>query len=94
MDYLEKKKEKQKIATKMTTIAVIAFSVLAMGSLGGSAYGQPTPPACPEGYTLERGECVKLATKGIPCAEGTTFNLETLRCEGKPGRAAGAGNAP
>ena len=88
------------------TIAVIAFTVLGIGSLGGSAYGQPSPPACPEGTTLDRGQCVACPEGttlvgsecvGKPtkvCPEGTTINFETVRCEGKPGRPADAGNAP
>jgi hypothetical protein len=85
----ENEKQKQKI-TKMTTIAVIAFSVLAMGILGGSAYGQPSPPACPNGFNLERGECVQ-QQKGI-CPSGFAIDPETLRCTGKPGRPAGTAN--
>jgi hypothetical protein len=83
--------QKQQI-TKMimtTTIAVIAFSVLAMGSLGGSAYGQPSPPACPSGYILDRGECRGGFNK---CPEGYNVDFQTGQCVGKPGKPANVGN--
>jgi hypothetical protein len=109
LGFSEKKKIKQKITKMTTTIAVVAFTVLGIWSLGGSsAYGQPSPPSCPPGFVLDRGQCVgcvegqtlvgdqcvgeRLAKQ---CPEGTSpegGNLYSPRCVGRPGTPAGTGN--